>query len=234
MHIQQRIKAYEMMSLEEKRSQYNCSAGQIRSLAKDVIPWSRYAKSSRVPKSAAAMAIADEELNAKIGIFLGDITTLELDAIVNAANERCLGGGGVDGAIHKAAGSELMDECRLLGGCPTGEAKATFGYKLPAKHVIHAVGPQKEKADELANAYKASLERMKELGLRHIAFPCISTGIYGYPNDKAALVVAKVLREFLERDPYADKVENIVLCLFGKLDVDAYNEALPIYFPLAG
>merc|ERR1712241_1222986 len=121
---------------------------------------------------------SDSNLAGKISLFQGDITKLELDAIVNAANEALLGGGGVDGAIHRAAGKLLLSECRTLNGCPTGQAKITSGYKLPSKHIIHTVGPQGEKEELLRSCYENSLKLMLQNKLRTIAFPCISTGIY--------------------------------------------------------
>ena len=141
----------------------------------------------------------------RIEIVVADIATLDVDAIVNAANRTLLGGGGVDGAIHRAAGPELLAECRTLGGCNTGEAKITRGYKLKARHVIHTVGPVWEAggADEdrlLASCYASSLALAKQHGLRTIAFPAISTGVYGFPADRAATIAVKTVAERLDGD----------------------------------
>ena len=155
-----------------------------------------------------------------------DITTLPVDAIVNAANNSLLGGGGVDGAIHRAAGPELLAACRLLGGCPTGEARVTRGYRLPARHVIHTVGPvwRGGEADEpalLAACYRNSLTLAAEHGLRSIAFPAISTGVYGYPVALAAAVAAETVSSLLDASPH--QWETILFVGFSPVATPVYE-----------
>jgi O-acetyl-ADP-ribose deacetylase (regulator of RNase III) len=156
----------------------------------------------------------------RLQVSQGTITRLDVDAIVNAANTSLLGGGGVDGAIHRAAGHGLLEECRLLGGCPTGEARLTGGYDLPARHVIHAVGPrwrdgQHGEDDLLASAYRNSLELAAERGLRTIAFPSISTGIYGFPKERAARIAVDTIRAF-QADH--DLPETVTLVAYSPAD----------------
>jgi O-acetyl-ADP-ribose deacetylase (regulator of RNase III) len=164
----------------------------------------------------------------RLQLLQADITTLAVDAIVNAANQSLLGGGGVDGAIHRAAGPQLLAECRTLGGCPTGQAMITRGYDLPARHVIHAVGPRWRGGghgeDELlAGCYRTSLALAEEHGLRSIAFPSISTGIYGFPIERAARIA---LREMLAFLGDSRSVERVLAVCFSESDLDVYRSAL--------
>ena len=171
--------------------------------------------------------------NDKISIIRQDITTLAVDSIVNAANTSLLGGGGVDGAIHCAAGPELLDECSNLGGCRTGSAKITDGYDLPADKVIHAVGPiywtksKDEAAALLAGCYKTSLQLAVKNGCKSIAFSALSTGVYGYPSGEASLVALETVRKFLEEDEEADRLVRVIFCNFLQKDEDAYFKNVP-------
>ena len=164
----------------------------------------------------------------KIEILRGDITTLEVDAIVNAANTTLLGGGGVDGAIHRAAGPELLAECRRLGGCEPGQAKITSAYRLPARFVIHTVGPvwrggKYDEANTLANCYGNSLKLAVENEIRTIAFPAISCGAYGYPIEEAAHIAFKTTREFLA---LSDEIEKVIFVIWGEDVYNAYRRLL--------
>jgi O-acetyl-ADP-ribose deacetylase (regulator of RNase III) len=166
--------------------------------------------------------------SAKIEIVRGDITKVDVDAIVNAANTTLLGGGGVDGAIHRAAGAELLAECRTLGGCEPGKAKITRGYRLPARSVIHTVGPiwrggKHGEPETLADCYRNSLQLAVENGIKTIAFPAISCGAYGYPVEEAAQIAAKTTREFLAN---ADRLEKVIFVLWGEEIHDAYRQLL--------
>lgn len=167
---------------------------------------------------------AKEKLEAR----LANIVTLDVDAIVNAANTTLLGGGGVDGAIHRAAGRELLEECRTLGGCPTGEARITRGYRLASRHVIHTVGPvyrdgRHGEPEQLASCYRSSFELAHKHGIRTIAFPAISCGAYGYPVEEAVSIAVRECADAAGRDP---QLEKIIFACFDQRMLDAYDAAL--------
>ena len=163
-------------------------------------------------------------------VILNDITKLQVDAIVNAANSSLLGGGGVDGAIHRAAGKELVMECRSLRGCKTGNAKLTKGYNLPADFIIHTVGPvwqsgHNGEPELLANCYRKSIQIAVEKKIESLAFPCISTGIYGYPKDKAAEIAVETCSEELKNNPSKSKLK-IIFCCFDEDNYNIYQQIL--------
>lgn len=168
-------------------------------------------------------------MDSRLRAVCADITTLGVDAIVNAANSSLLGGGGVDGAIHRAAGPELLEECRQIGGCPTGEAKITRGYRLAARHVIHTVGPvwrggSSGESQQLQSCYRNSLALAADHGIATIAFPCIGTGIYGYPMADAARIAVASTRSFLSGTNCG--IREVTFCCFSEADLDVYTRLL--------
>jgi len=172
--------------------------------------------------------MANESIAHRIAVVEGDITRQRVGAIVNAANTTLLGGGGVDGAIHRAAGPELLAECRTLGGCATGQAKITRGYKLPAKWVIHTVGPvwhggNRSEDELLASCYRSCFALVEKHGIKTVAFPSISTGAYGFPMDRAARIAVRETQEFLARN---QSVEQVMLVCFGASALEIHREAM--------
>ncbi|KAM4598843.1 ADP-ribose glycohydrolase MACROD2 [Fundulus diaphanus] len=213
---------------EERRKEYRKDFTQL-----DNIPTWREETRPKNKEEDEKELTAGGGLADKVSLYKGDITVLEVDAIVNAANTSLLGGGGVDGCIHKAAGSCLYDECHSLNGCETGKAKITCGYDLPARYVIHTVGPvarghvgDKEIKD-LTSCYKNSLDLVKEHDLRTVAFPCISTGIYGYPNEPAADIALNTVKEWIEENP--DKITRVIFCVFLENDFAIYKKKMAIF-----
>jgi len=175
------------------------------------------------------MSESDPSMGGRIELLQGDISLLAVDAVVNAANESLLGGGGVDGAIHRAAGPELVQECSKLGGCPTGEARITPGFALPARYVIHAVGPvwhggDRNEAELLAGCYRASFALAAQHGIRSLAFPAISCGVYGYPIPDAARVAVAEVRRHIEG---GSGLTRVVFACFGDDVMRAYRALIP-------
>jgi len=169
-------------------------------------------------------------MSEKIEIMRGDITSLKVDAIVNAANTSLLGGGGVDGAIHRAAGSQLLEECRALRGCETGDSKITKGYNLAAKHVIHTVGPvwnggTRRETELLTSCYRKSMEIARDNGVASIAFPCISTGVYRFPKREAAQIAYNTTLQCLEKMP---DIKKVIFCCFSDKDCELYEALLTV------
>ncbi|KAK5658288.1 hypothetical protein OQA88_2263 [Cercophora sp. LCS_1] len=195
---------------------------------------------ARMPRTLLGPSVRprpSKSFNDRVALISGDITKLAVDAIVNAANRSLLGGGGVDGAIHRAAGPNLLAECRPLNGCKTGSAKITNGYRLPARKVIHAVGPIYTMIDDpeeserlLGSCYTTSLELAVKEGCRTVAFSGLSTGAYGYPSKEAAGVALGAVRKFLEGED-GGKIEKVVLVTFERKDVVAYDNMIPLFFP---
>jgi len=219
----------EAQTLDKRRSRYKCGDDYVT--LNQIETW----ESTLLRTNAASNVIKtnykhNSSHNQKISLWRGDITTLEIDAIVNAAKPSLLGGGGIDGAIHKAAGKGLLQECMGLDGCDVGDAKITSGHLLPASFVIHTVGPIGEDSNSLISCYRSALDLVAKHSVRSVAFCCVSTGIYGYPNDKAALVALKTTREWLDQNDTSD-IERIIFCMFMDKDHKIYSKVMQHYFP---
>jgi len=231
-NAQEAWKQEEGLSLEERRARYHC----IKFVEfKDIKDWATVSKKQSINESKAekeSKFSPDEQLNKKVALWHGDITTLEIDAIVNAANESCLGGGGIDGAIHRAAGDKLYEECRTLHGCSTGQTKITRGYDLPAKYILHTVGPTDANPANLELCYNTCLELVVKHNIRSVAFCGISTGIFGFPLYPASRIALETVRKWLEKDDNKNKVDLIIFCTFLPKEKVCYEELILEYFPL--
>ncbi|XP_029449432.1 ADP-ribose glycohydrolase MACROD2 isoform X2 [Rhinatrema bivittatum] len=224
------------MTLEERRKEYVRDCVPL----KDIPSWLEDLKNKSPDdgEGTEEVSVEKKSLSEKVSLYRGDITLLEIDAIVNAANSSLLGGGGVDGCIHRAAGPCLFAECRTLTGCATGQAKITCGYDLPAKYVIHTVGPiarghvGEATKEDLASCYKSSLKLAKENNIRSIAFPCISTGIYGFPNEPAAAIALSIVKDWLKKNH--DEMDRIIFCVFLEVDFKIYKKKMNEFFPIDG
>ncbi|XP_028928425.1 ADP-ribose glycohydrolase MACROD2 isoform X3 [Ornithorhynchus anatinus] len=222
------------MTLEERRKEYLRDYVQL----KDIPSWKEEmkCKGQSDDESTEEVSQLKKSLSEKVSLYRGDITLLEIDAIVNAANASLLGGGGVDGCIHRAAGPCLVAECRNLNGCETGQAKITCGYDLPAKYVIHTVGPIARghigdtQREDLASCYKSSLKLVQENNIRSVAFPCISTGIYGFPNEPAANIALTTIKEWLNKNHH--EMERIIFCVFLDVDYKIFKKKMSEFFPI--
>eukprot|EP01116_Phalansterium_solitarium_P018673 TRINITY_DN5037_c0_g1_i2.p1 TRINITY_DN5037_c0_g1~~TRINITY_DN5037_c0_g1_i2.p1 ORF type:complete len:638 (+),score=231.06 TRINITY_DN5037_c0_g1_i2:95-1915(+) len=222
----------ESLTLEQRRSRYRRKARELGTLP----VWPDYAKAHNItdvePDDSGEFFYAvDADLNRKIVLWQGDITTLEVDAVVNAANRSLLGGGGIDGAIHSAAGDELYDECKRLRGCETGSTKITRGYRLPAKYVLHTVGPTNGSAEHLESCYKSILQLVDQHGIRSVALCGVATGIYGFPLVPASRIALQTVRDWLQTGDNRHKVDAIVFCTFLDKELRCYEQLLPHYFP---
>jgi len=245
--------AEDALSVEQRRARYKCK--QNFTIEKDITRWESYEVENPDPTFNKENPVTASQqnrqwfhkkfhlsesdiyarwkespaLNHKVALWRGDITKIELDAILNAANTSLLGGGGIDGAIHSAAGPKLYVECEKLNGCKRGEAKITRGYKLPAKYIIATVGPIGESAEDLYNAYNNSLALAKKHGIKTFALCGVSSGIYGYPLYAASHVALATTRKWLEENH--DSIDMIVFCNFLDREVSCYHNLMPLYFP---
>nr|XP_045012230.1 ADP-ribose glycohydrolase MACROD2 isoform X2 [Jaculus jaculus] len=222
------------MTLEERRKEYIRDYVPLNT----ILSWKEEvkSKSQNDEENTQETSQVKKSLSEKVSLYRGDITLLEVDAIVNAANASLLGGGGVDGCIHRAAGPCLLAECRNLNGCETGHAKITCGYDLPAKYVIHTVGPiarghiNGSHKEDLASCYQSSLKLVKDNNIRSVAFPCISTGIYGFPNEPAAIIALGTIKEWLAKNH--QEVDRIIFCVFLEVDFKIYKKKMSEFFPV--
>lgn len=234
-------KEAELMTL--RQSKYKC--GDKYTKGADITAWPEYVTQLQQGAGLRRRREVSNAANAKVAMWQGDITSLEVDAVVNAANESCLGGGGIDGAIHSAAGPLLLEDgCRPLNGCPTGQTKITKGYNLPAKHVLHTVGPMGEGDQSLRSCYRTCLALVEQHRLRTVAFCGVGTGIFGFPLERATHIAMDETRKWLDAKltegsaaggyDVARDLDRIIFVNFRRIEVDAYHKLMPEYFPVEG
>ncbi|GAM17338.1 hypothetical protein SAMD00019534_005130 [Acytostelium subglobosum LB1] len=216
--------------LQRKRALYKCGDEYVE--LDNIQSWFELIEEKRAKFKIQSQTIfpPNGKLNQKISLYGGDITTLEIDAIVNAARTSLLGGGGIDGAIHRAAGPGLLRECESLNGCKVGQSKITKGYRLPAKYIIHTVGPMDANSDALKSCYKTTMGLMLENQIRTVALCCVATGVYGFPAEEAAHISIRYVREWLQLNH--NKVDRIIFCVFTTEDYKIYGKLLQTYFPV--
>jgi O-acetyl-ADP-ribose deacetylase (regulator of RNase III) len=221
-------------TLEEKRALYKCKKYIP---VEKFIPWSEAGKKvkskidSRYPLELNdPIYKPNDSINKKISLYQGDITALEIDAIVNAASPGLKGGGGMDAAVHSAAGPFLMKECKSFDGCAPGETRLTKGYKLPGKNVLHSVGPLGKESEILTSCYKTSCDLIEKHGLKTVAFSCIGTGAFGFPLPDATKIACATMREWMES--HQESVDLIIFCVYSNKELDEYKKNLATYFPL--
>ncbi|KAJ6237522.1 adp-ribose glycohydrolase macrod2 [Anaeramoeba flamelloides] len=218
--------------LQERRKKYWCGERYVK--VKTIPTWEDYVKGQLALKKELpqnSLETIKHELNKKVAVWNGDSTTLEIGSIVNAAKRSLKGGGGIDGAIHRSAGGKFYKECCSLHGCNTGETKITLGYNLPAKFVLHTVGPQGYKPKLLTSCYRTLLDLMVECKIRTVGICGISTGIYGFPLNPAVNIALKTTRDWLLEDNHLDLVDKIVFVTFLKREAKAYENYMYKYFP---
>ena len=225
----------EPATIEEKRALYACGKKFIT--LEQIPTWPEYASKNADNMASFREKIAPKfayhsEINDKISIFRGDMTTLEIDAVVNAANESLLGGGGIDGCIHDAAGPHLRLHNATLGGCDVGNTKISPGFAMPAKYILSTVGPRGENPQKLQSCYETILDLVVQHELKTVAFCCVSTGIFGYPLDRATTVALDTVRTWMEKDDNYKKVDRLIFIVFLEKEKSMYEAMLPLYFPV--
>jgi O-acetyl-ADP-ribose deacetylase (regulator of RNase III) len=221
----------EPATIEEKRKLYACGNRYVT--LEQIETYPQYAQRNKLKDAETHAYPYNPEINDKISIWKGDMTHLEIDGVHNAANNSLLGGGGIDGCIHRAAGSYLRKYNATLGGCKTGNTKLSPGFKLPAKYILSTVGPMGEDPVKLRSAYETTLQLVEEHNLKSVALCCVSTGIFGYPLENASHIALDTVRAWLDTNENYKKIDRIIFVTFLEKEVSTYNRLVPQYFPLS-